>query len=185
MRKSNCRKTQIMNDEELRKSRRLTHVPRWCVVPTLRPQKVDQHVYQSTQIARWLLQGHDRGHDPLFVLEVIECVLDHDNDEARTGDTPTPAKAYNAYPEDSNQLKVVCKCADILEAICFLEEELAMGNVVYTKAVLLERKAVFHDWWQCFNWSANKPMSSDVIRKLVGQFVRPIHPAMEAQGVVK
>lgn len=170
-------------DQAIRKSRRLTFVPRWVVVPTIRKQTVDQHSYQVVQIARWLLQFH-RNQSEQFRLQVIEAALDHDNEEALTGDQPTPSKT------DSSgicgvPIKVVVKCADILEAICFMQEEAAMGNGIYTYSIIMERKAAFHDWWQNFDWfdgfdrKNGKPLSHDIIQYLTEQFVRPIHPAME------
>ena len=171
------------NDKFIRKSRRLSYVPRWVVVPTIRKQVVDQHSYQVAQIARWLMYYH-RNQSSLFRLEVVESALDHDIDEALTGDRPTPSKT-DVSPITNMQAKVVIKCADILEAICFMEEESAMGNQVYSAAVIMERKAAFHDWWQNFDWfdgptrTRHKPLSHDIIQYLVHQFVRPIHPAME------
>ena len=169
-------------DRAIRQTRRLTFVPRWVVVPTIRKQTVDQHSYQVAQIARWLLQFH---YNPstVFRLEVVEYALDHDADEALTGDKPTPSK--EPTEAGGSQIHVIVKCADVLEAICFLEEEAAMGNFAYTNSILMERRAVFHDWWQHFDWldgadpRNTKPLSSDIIRYLVQQFVRPVHPAME------
>lgn len=175
--------TDLKMNADVRKARRLTFVPRWVVVPTIRKQTVDQHSYQVAQIARWLMQFH-RNQSDRFYLEVVTDSLDHDNDEAVTGDRPTPSKVRKP-PMPSNQVLVVVKCADILEAICFLEEEKAMGNGVYTYSVLMERRAAFHEWWQHFDWfdgplrDRHKPLSSDLIKTLVEQFVRPVHPAME------
>lgn len=172
-----------MNDLELRKSRRLTFVPRWSVVPTIRKQQVDQHVYHSAQIVRWLLKQHMWMNDQAKTLEIVLKMLDHDNEEALTGDAPTPSKPMVA-PFNAHQDYIVMKCADILEAICFLQEEKAMGNVLYTQSVIEERCAAFHGWWQYFIWAPNgkhtrKPLSNDLIRSLTGLFVNPIHPAME------
>lgn len=173
-----------MNDYMYRRFRRLGIVPRWTVVPTLRQQFVDQHCYQATQIARELLPMHQQGSGAdnalSFHYDVICYALDHDWDEAEKGDTPSPAKPI--APLETNQVKVVVKCADILEAICFLAEEQAMGNFQYIGPVVMELKARFHDWWQLFEYQGKKPLSSDLIAMFTKAVTNPIHPAMEARS---
>jgi 5'-deoxynucleotidase YfbR-like HD superfamily hydrolase len=176
-----------MNDFMYRRFRRLGLVPRWVVVPTLRQQKVDQHSYQVTQIARELLKMHNMTRFAsafernFFELNVICYSLDHDWKEAEEGDTPSPAKIPTEI-DTSDQVKVLVKCADILEAILFLEEEAAMGNAHYVRPVLDELRARFHGYWQAFDYGlGRKPITSDLIRMFVDAVLNPIHPAMEGR----
>lgn len=157
---------------------------------------VDQHSYQAAQIARKLMEvynfhdGYGAGgvyddaapslaeFELQFKLQVIQYALDHDEDEAVTGDTPSPSKP-RADSSTLSKVELVVKCADILEAIVFLEEEAAMGNRVYTDRVLMELRARFHEHWQLFPHIGVRPITSDVIKWFVDATLNPIHPAME------
>jgi len=66
----------------------LSHVPRWGIVDHLKPQTVSDHVYRTMVIATDLAS---RLKLP-FGLEGVMLVLQHDAEECRTGDVPTPAK---------------------------------------------------------------------------------------------
>lgn len=120
-----------MNRKKLRWSRRLSFVPRWSVLPVTREQKVDQHCYHVTQITRYLLALHDQGHDTTFCLETLEYALDHDENEAAFGDSPStskPRKDYEALAREKGQIYIIVKAADLIESMMFLSEQVMMGN---------------------------------------------------------
>lgn len=142
----------MLNDKSLRWSRRLSVVPRWVIVPTIQRQNVAEHSYHVAQTARWLMQFHtskfDGTHRELLA-EVIERALDHDHEEAATGDKPTPSKQGKVYHAGMPQSAIIVKIADILEALAFLYEEKLMGNT--RLAVLFdERKQALREVWRFF-----------------------------------
>lgn len=167
----------------VRWSRRLDYVPRWSVVPTINSQSVSAHSYQVTQIARWLMEHHANGDDTEWCYDLLCAALDHDINEAAEGDAPTPSKPVAAAPDPDNQLKVAVKCADILEAIWFVEEEMVMGNVHRMKIIREELHGRLHPWWTAFKWDekwGNKPITSDLIRAVVTMNMGfPHHPGLE------
>lgn len=67
----------------------LSHVPRWCITPVLKPQSVAEHSYRvaiiATEIAR---QVH------VDIREVVAWALVHDAPESYTGDIPSPFKHF-------------------------------------------------------------------------------------------
>lgn len=76
----------------------LSHVPRWAIVPMLRPQSVAEHSYRVTVILAWLTnQIHtthplpDGGPDYMGPRS-WSYAMAHDVEECRTGDIPGPAK---------------------------------------------------------------------------------------------
>ena len=171
-----------MNAKEFRRSRRLSFVPRWSVVPVIRQQMVDQHSYGVTPVVRVLLNRHAQGDDRIFRLDVIELCLDHDNIEAVTGDAPSPSKKPSYVPSsDTPQMVVIIKMADVMEAILYLEEEKMMGNK-WVDGVMLELRSKAHDWWSLFDHKqgAKKPLTSDLIAEFVKSVTAQIHPAMES-----
>lgn len=103
------------------------HVPRWTAVQTTRPQMVAEHEFGTLVIAKWLMKFHREGANTEFRLAVYEETLGHDREESLTGDLPTPNKSP-ADAEGASQVKVLRKCADVLEALLFLHEEQQMGN---------------------------------------------------------
>lgn len=111
--------------QKFRMRRRLQHVPRWAVVPTIKKQTVAEHVYQYGAILMYLkefvvLPEEDWAH-------LFEDLWHHDMEESVTGDTPSPSKVkprLSTLPRISK----VSKLADCLEAYVFCIEEMAMGN---------------------------------------------------------
>lgn len=120
------------NDKSLRWSRRLGIVPRWVVIPTIQNQTVAAHVFNVTRTALWLVRTlphvGGKGMSREYVEhQVLIMALEHDDDEAATGDSPSPTKApkdFSAY----STTKLIVKIADMLESLAFLQEEEAMGN---------------------------------------------------------
>lgn len=125
----------------------LTHVPRWAIMPMLRPQTVAEHSYRVTIIMNWMVnQIHVThplpGGGPDFMgPRVWAYALSHDVEEARTGDIPGPAKRrvdggipdfLDWTPEQRNRwcigqwgsrdhIKLVLKLADLIEAYTWLQ----------------------------------------------------------------
>ena len=110
----------------LRKLRRLQWVPRWVVVPTIKKQSVAEHSFSVVTISLWLAKFHARGEDPEFLIKVVRHAMEHDSEEAVTGDIPSPVKQDN-YGSQHDYVCLV-RVADKLEAILFCWEEATMGN---------------------------------------------------------
>lgn len=115
------------------KERELAHVPRWCIVRTIRQQSVAEH---SFFVARYAIDICRAMGIPAKS-SLIEYCLKHDDEELHTGDIPAPYKKNLAkvnkvpdYLENtlSEEEKMVAKAADMLEAILFLVDEELMGN---------------------------------------------------------
>ena len=113
--------------EEIQRS---NHVMRWNIVNTSRQQSVAEHQYNVCMIGRHLCKVMNIPDD-----NVMKAALEHDLDEVRFGDIPSPTKEMlkhrgvdlNAMmsherrkltPEEEAVLKV----SDILDAILFLRD---------------------------------------------------------------
>lgn len=172
----------IRANRELAFSRRLSYVPRWSVVPTIRQQSVAEHSFHVTRIAQWLTQFHAEGGDVGFYSTIMKLALIHDDEEAKTGDYPSTTKVPRM---PSDQVNLVVKIADKLEALVFLAEEEAMGNS-RVKDIMEHIRFKIHDLWTAFQWRENwdspnairKPIASDMIRMVVQHTTRG-HPALE------
>lgn len=115
----------------IRWTRRLSFVPRWTVVPTIRKQNVAEHSYHVACTCMWLLNFHERADDLNLRLAVLETALEHDVEEAAKGDSPGPGKAEKDYALYS-QRKLIVKIADLTEALAFTFEEIQLGNTMGT-----------------------------------------------------
>jgi len=117
---------------------RLSVVPRWVVVPTLQNQSVAEHCFNVERIARRIAQQWFDIRDTERLDRISQLALHHDDDEAVTGDIPSPAKHilseewldsrarlwYNA----PSPLRDIVKLADLMEMYRFLVMEVLMGN---------------------------------------------------------
>lgn len=155
----------MLSDKQLRWSRRLSVVPRWVIVPTIQRQNVAEHSYHVAQTARWLMQFHATDGDEKLALTmaVIDRALDHDVEEAATGDRPTTSKQGKTYHVGMPQAAIIVKIADILEALAFLYEEKLMGN---TRVVALfdERKQALREVWGFFQQKKDPGGNGDWFR---------------------
>lgn len=169
------------HDERLRYSRRLSFVPRWVAVPTIRRQSVAEHAFGVAQTVIWLAPRNARLVTPLDLLVVLELALQHDNEEAKTGDRPSPNKP-RATPAPEDQVRVMIKVADILEAIAFIHEECLLGNRYSMASIMDDLRARLHDWWVAFDWKpehGRKPLTGDLIAAYLEQVTPKMHPVME------
>jgi len=119
---------------------RLSVVKRWGIVRTIQTQSVAEHCFNVQRICIKLAPYFGIvDFDSLF--ELSQAALHHDDDEAVTGDIPGPAKAHIHatekgvdvgatawYDDASDEVKVIVKLADMLEACHFLSMELKLGN---------------------------------------------------------
>lgn len=143
----------MKSDFKYRMMRRLNWVPRWVIFPTHRNQSVAEHSYGVATIAMWLMDNfHQNGSMSQFRLSVLTRALEHDADEAITGDSPSPTKHKDKeYYMSLSQEDVVVKMADCLEAWLFLSEELRMGNN-YTQTIHIDLKQRMLPYWERFNY---------------------------------
>jgi len=119
----------ITDEKQMRKLMRLDAVPRWVVVRTNQQQNVATHSFKVSVIARYILRFHTQGTDLGFKLSVIEGALDHDVDEAITGDPPSTTKGVKDY-SGWRQSNLLVKMADLMEASVFCMDEELLGNAL-------------------------------------------------------
>jgi hypothetical protein len=155
--------------------RRLSIVPRWSVVPVLRRQSVAEHSFHVTALAVWLVTLHGRGSEGKFVLEVMQYAMTHDITEAGEGDAPSPSKP-KAEASAEDQVKVVVKCADILEALMFAYEEKMLGNQMGMDVIMDHLYNDFVDWWRYFDTGERHVHSTDVVQSAKLICFNPMHP---------
>lgn len=178
------------NDKSLRWSRRLSVVPRWVIAPTIQRQNVAEHSYHVAQTARWLMQFHaskeaDERAWKALTADVVERALDHDVEEAATGDRPTPSKQGKVYHAGMPQVAIIVKIADILEALAFLHEEKQMGNS-RLGVLFEERKQALREVWGFFHQIRAEDESTDYFEEgalgVLSKFLHTLnasHPGME------
>lgn len=148
--------------------RRLSHVGRWQVVPTIRQQTTLEHIGATALLAHmfwrwakgWAAAG--RGFFEFDYADLMRAAVCHDVDEALTSDLPSPFKKAltgldNGRVEqiaravrldivgdhqEQGRIGIALKWLDTLDAAMFLAEERAMGNErVRAVALDLEAKA--------------------------------------------
>lgn len=109
----------------------LAQVPRWCCVRTIQKQSVSEHVHRVVAWVDYLLDLHEKHDDAEFRNHVMVEALRHDDEESWTGDRPSNSKQrnYAHLIAEKGQPYVIVKVADILEALCFIWEDLDLGNI--------------------------------------------------------
>lgn len=117
---------------------RLSLVPRWTVVPTIQKQNVAMHCFNVERIARRMAVHWLNILDPAVLDNLSQIALHHDDDEAVTGDMPSPAKSIlaenyldkvaSAWYNEPGPLRELVKLADRMEAYWFLTVEVKLGN---------------------------------------------------------
>lgn len=105
-----------MSDMNIREKLNLSYVPRWAIVPMLRPQSVADHSWRVAIIVeelinRLILRANFDHTDTVYVMV---AALRHDMDEVKTGDIPSLEKPDFKMPESNTGL--LLKVADMIEA---------------------------------------------------------------------
>lgn len=105
---------------------RLSHVPRWTIVPMFRAQTVAEHSFRTAAIA-FDLAYHCRDIDSDAVYKIAWLALEHDVVESIVGDIPASAKpdwvtvrGHAATRQFSDLYHHIVKLADLLEALTYL-----------------------------------------------------------------
>lgn len=129
-----------------REYRDLAHVPRWVIIPTLQKQSVAEHSYYVTLYSTHIM--FKLRLDPRFTLPAIYHALEHDREEAFTGDIPGPSKKIlgivgknlDTAVEESTRFQsnnfggadpialAIVKLADLMDQYAFWKEEGKLGN---------------------------------------------------------
>ena len=146
---------------------RLSFVPRWIVVPTIRKQNVAEHSFRVAVLCEDLVRKHEWSGDRAFKLRVLGLALRHDIDEVMTGDLPSQSKGTRKDPSLLNPEQLVVKIADVIEALVFTYEEIGMGN----RSMLPIRDDlinVLDQYWDHFPWESTNAKPS------LGQLVQDI-----------
>lgn len=117
---------------------RLSVITRWVVVNTIKKQSVAEHCFNVERIARRIAMQWFGIQDAKTLDTISQIALHHDDDEAVTGDIPSPAKNVlsEAYLDAHRDLwynapspeREIVKLADKMEAYIFLSMETALGN---------------------------------------------------------
>lgn len=156
---------------------RLSTVKRWVILRTIQTQSVAEHCFNVQRICMGLAPWF-RITNPKELFALSQAALHHDDDEALTGDIPSPAKRYfesyekgiddgvsSWYTKAGHQARSIVKLADMLEAFHFLTIEMHLGNrYVRQHKVNIKRGITFfiesHTDWppevseQCVKWMA-------------------------------
>lgn len=166
----------------LRWSRRLAHVPRWVVTPTIIKQSVAEHCFHAARTAQWLILVHEHATGKVCPvadeLAILKKCLDHDDHEAADGDSPSPSKPKKDYSVYS-EVEVFVKVCDLMEAYLFITEDAMMGNrrVVDVERDLYDRLVAV---WPHFTFMGEPTpfKMHELLNKLLDN-VFAAHPALE------
>jgi len=179
-----------MNNDRLLRLRRLSNVPRWTVVPTIRSQNVAEHSFHVCTLALWLADRSAAVSDGRITREqLVYAALYHDEFESITGDIAAPAKKWidnaqfdkmkttlNIKEYENEEIKSIIKVADLMEAYLFLQEELAMGNSSL-RSIMEDVVNNLYAAWLKFEYNESpKPEIVDVVTELltcVGAYKHP------------
>lgn len=175
---------QHLTTKDARWLRRLAAVPRWAVMPTIKQQSVAEHSFHVCCLALWLLRFHAEKDQETLCLHVLLRALEHDKDEAKYGDTPSPTKPRPNY-HGKSQAEIVVKCADKLEAILFVYEEQLLGNRIGTNVLYDDVFQRFLRAWDEFDLHPDYKYSgldaAQVVElaKSISYFAHDPHPVLE------
>lgn len=117
---------------------RLSVITRWVVINTIKKQSVAEHCFNVERIARRIAEAWFEITNVNELDIVSQIALHHDDDEAITGDIPSPSKHIlsEAYLDSRRDMwyNIPCqqhdivKLADKMEAYYFLTMEYKLGN---------------------------------------------------------
>ena len=158
--------------------RDMAYVPRWVILRRHRQQSLAEHSYFVAVYAKQIAEliGYKD------IKEVMWYALIHDIDETITGDIPGPIKraAFDKKKAEEamhdvmmhkfgadvltdlkftyNEVRRIVSAADSVEEVCFLMEEMSMGNKDWIKPVADEAvERLKHRW-------AALPAERDVLK---------------------
>ena len=130
----------------VRNLRRLSHVPRCTILRTIRDTNVAEHTFHVMWIYVWLCA---RCSYPVSTTEFIS-VLNHDENEAFTGDIPASQKSWR---EPESTFDAILQVADKMEFILYCDEERQMGNTTLREARAHSWNKAHRTWeWLWKNW---------------------------------
>lgn len=159
------------------KVRILSDVPRWAIVRTVRKQNVAEHSYHVAMITMNIieaLKGMMWEISPEFEYECLLLALSHDVDESISGDIPATYKRRLPRAPTPNASKLpyrVVKLADCIEAMAFLMEDQALGNVSTGQVV--------RDLWNATKDAAHALLGNTVAPGDLEAFIRMIQDEMD------
>lgn len=121
---------------------RMSVVKRWSVVSTLRQQSLAEHSFNVALMADRIATNWFGIQDKWVRFEVYDYAIKHDRKEAITGDFPSYIKRFvdelaidEHYAEEfgieleaGKTIRHIVKIADYMDAIIYLDMEMAHGN---------------------------------------------------------
>jgi 5'-deoxynucleotidase YfbR-like HD superfamily hydrolase len=168
--------------------RDVAYIPRWVIARRNRQQYLAEHSYFVTvyadQISRLISWNGDNA-------ELLRYAMYHDLDETITGDIPGPAKRIGWHKKKAEGIindtmthkygwdvsyarsratedaKAIVSAADSIDEVCYLCEELLLGNV-WVSSVLTEAKKRLKIRWY------NLPASRSVLDGLWAQHLEDL-----------
>lgn len=181
-----------MDDTIFLRLRRLSDVPRWTVVPTIRPQNVAEHSFHVASLALWLGPRHAAvAQGSISMGDVLTAALCHDEFESVSGDIPSPVKklvctlpleekisAFSA----TGEIKRIIKICDLLEALVFLKEETHMGNCRIDE-IFDYVYSILEPEWVLFEWAptyGRKPSCHELMSRISNLLDYTAHPVSRA-----
>ena len=130
----------------------MSFVPRWQIAPRFRTQNVAEHSYFVVLYTRQLCELLGWGVEKTLL--AIQCAMEHDMPEARTGDMPGPVKRAVTDPtrlaryeldqmrimgieptDYGDEIEAVVKVADLIDEMFHVATEVAMGNSLLVRQV--------------------------------------------------
>jgi 5'-deoxynucleotidase YfbR-like HD superfamily hydrolase len=149
----------------LKKMLTLSHVPRWAIIDTHRPQNVAEHSYRVMSIALAISEAlAQKGQHELDEGMMLRCAIQHDIDESETGDLPTPFKQRNglSQPHPDTLEGQIIAIADLIEAYIFLKRygvrseriEIEINEKIWTQARVIQNRYLKADslgWFSILN----------------------------------
>lgn len=165
--------------QTVRNMRRLAEVPRWQIAPTIQVQTVQSHCVFVAYIYMYLLE--EFGLKPTN--DDFRRAIEHDEDEAIHGDTPSTSKQARDPKAVHNIRHVLLKVADYVEAVVFLEEERALGNQRVNRIINHVVTKQYTPWMnRALELTHNKLMfgaGASWLAHFLEEFSPERHPALE------
>ena len=181
----------------LSKSRLLSTVPRWTIVPTIQKQNVAEHSYHVIMLSLVLSTYWDLKVSKFILHNLMIYAATHDLSESVLGDIPTPGKkligddvniASNKVfnnTDVTSDISIIVKCADCIEALLFLSEEKQMGNT-RVSGVYIDIFNNFCKEWAKFAWDVGKygekPSATEIVASIKSSSIEIPLPGLKNYG---